>query len=212
MVRIIALVLTAVMVCACAPGKVLRMTASGKIVCSDNDYKDSDVFDGSTDDDCGFGLIGRIGHGIPFTETQDADGPVGSTRPNNTMEFELGYLRQGDTEFDGLYQGTPDEGTIEADGLVLGLVYTRRISDKFDLFANYGIFDWEVEEEEEFGGIPESHDASGSSPYYGFGGRYWFMPKVSLRLGWNRFTDVGKSSETGKGDIDNWSLGVDYLF
>jgi hypothetical protein len=190
------------------------MTASASFGCSNTDYK-GESFTGSTDDGCGYKLVGRVGGGVmqPILDKPEKGEPVGSEgRPVNTIEVEAGYVKHGDLDFNGLWLGTPDTGTVEADGFLLGIIYTRRITSAFDLFAGGGAHWWDVEESEVFGGTPEQHDASGTSPYFELGGRYWLGPNAAIRASWERFTDVGKINETGEGDIDSWWLGIDYRF
>ena len=191
-----------------------RMTAHASFGCSSTDYKGGQ-FQGSTDDGCGYKLIGRIGGGVkqPIIDTPEKGEPIDSEgRPDNLLEAELGYVRHGNMDFNGLWLGTPDTGTIKADGFLLGLVYTRRLNDRFDLFASGGAHRWKVKENEVFGGMPESRSASGTSPYLGLGGRYWIRSNIAIRGSWERFVNVGDQGKTGEGDIDNLWLGIDYLF
>ena len=214
MQRIIILLLVTTFLTACAQTQSMRMSANASFGCSDTDYKDS-RFIGSTDDGCGYKVVGRVGGGVmqPILDIPEKGEPLGSEgRPVNTLEAEAGYVKHGDMDFNGLWLGTPDTGTVEADGYILGLVYTRRITNALDLFAGGGAHWWDAEEREIFGGTPEYHDASGTSPYYGLGGRYWFHPSAAIRASWERYTDVGKTDVTGRGDIDNWWLGMDYRF
>ncbi len=207
------LLLVAPFVVGCTKATSMKMTASASLGSSSTDYKDS-RFSGSTDDGFGYKLAVRVGTDVKQLVGPPQKGePVGSeSRPDNFLEAEAGYVRHGEMDFDGQWLGTSDVGSIKADGFIFGVVYTRRITDRFDLFANAGAHWWDVKEKEVFGGIPESHDASGTSPYFGIGGRYWLTPSVALRAAWERFADVGKRDVTGNGDIDNYWLGIDYSF
>jgi hypothetical protein len=212
--RVAILFLTTPFLAACAQEGALRMTAHASLGCSSTDYKDS-RFSGSTDDGCGYKVVGRVGGGVmqPILDTPEKGEPVGGTRrPVNMLEAEAGYVRHGDMDFNGLWLGTSDRGTVKANGFILGAVYTRQISDRFDLFAGGGAHRWKVKENEVFGGVPESHDASGTSPYLDLGGRFWLNPNMAIRAAWERYFDIGVKDVTGKGDIDNLWLGLDYVF
>ena len=200
--------------CASQPGaQQAKMTAHASFGCSSTDYKGSE-FSGSTDDGCGFKVVGRVGGGVmqPMAPPEKGE-PVGTApRPDNMLEAEVGFVQHGTMKFDGLWSGVSDVGKIKADGAILGAVYTRRINDRFDLFANGGAHWWKVKEDEVFGGTPEHWEASGTSPYFGLGGRYWVNRNMAVRASWERFFDVGETGVTGQGDIDNLWLGLDFTF
>ena len=215
MYRIVSLVIIALFISACESGKSMRMTASAGFVCSSTNFKDTSVYQGSADDSCGHKIVGRVGGGVlqPILDKLEKGEPVDSEgRPLNTLEAEIGFVRFGDLEFDGIWGGSPDTGTIKADGLILGVVFTRRLGNEFDIFASAGMNQWDVEENEVFDGVPYSSSASGTSPYYGLGVRYWFNSNIGLRAAWRSYSSVGEKDKTGEGDITNMSLGVDYLF
>lgn len=200
--------------CSTAPPQSAKMTAHASFGCSGTNYK-GNQFSGQTNDACGYKLIGRVGGGIlePIIDTPVKGEPVGNEkRPTNMLEVEAGYVRHGDMEFDGLWLGVPDRGKIKAEGSILGVVYTRRINKQVDLFVNAGAHWWDVEEDEVYDGTPLHSEASGTSPYYGLGGRYWFHPRAAVRVSFERYTDVGEDGVTGEGDIDNVWLGIDYTF
>ena len=186
--------------------------ASFALESSDSDALKDERFSGDTTEGTGQSLTVRVIPSFLQPGGSSSSSASAGRRPEQSFEIEAGHLQQGDLDFDGLFLGTPDTGTIEIDGTFIGLVYNRRFSENVDVFARYGSFSWDVDEEEVFGGIPESSDASGSSSYYGFGARYWVMPQLGVRVGWSRYNDVGETDETGRGDIKNMSIGVDYAF
>lgn len=215
MLKIVALIFSALLVASCSTAqKSMKMTANASFGCSGTNYKGT-MYEGPTDDGCGYKLIGRVGTGVlePIDNTQEKGEPIDSSgRPTNLLELEAGYVRHGDMKFDGLWGGVPDSGKIEADGYIVGVVYTRRVDSRLDLFANVGAHWWDVEENEVYDGIPLRSEASGTSPYYGVGGRYWFHPKAAVRASIERYADVGEDGVTGEGNIDSVWLGVDYSF
>lgn len=200
--------------CASQPGaQKAAMTAHASFGCSNTDYKGSE-FSGSTDDGCGYKLVGRIGGGVmqPLAPPEKGE-PVGNaSRLDNMLEAEVGFVQHGTMDFNGLWLGTPNSGEVKAQGAILGAVYTRRINDRFDLFANGGAHWWKVKENEVFGGVPDHVEASGTSPYFGLGGRYWLNRNLAVRASWERYFDVGDTNVTGNGDIDNLWLGLDFTF
>ena len=217
MFRIISLMLIALFVSACASegAKSMRMTANASFGCSSSNYKDKSVYQGSEDDSCGYKVVGRVGGGVmqPIRDIPEKGEPIDSGgRPVNTLEAEVGFVRFGDMKFDGIWGGFPDTGTIEANGIILGVVYTRRLSDEFDIFVSAGMNKWDVEESEVFNSVPYSSSSSGTSPYYGLGVRYWLHSNIGIRAAWRNYSSVGEKDQTGEGDIRNMSLGVDYLF
>jgi hypothetical protein len=69
-----------------------------------------------------------------------------------------------------------------------------------------------VEEEEIFGGVPESHSASGSDTMFGFGLQSEVFKRCGLRFEWERFMNVGDENQTGEDDIDVIWGSVIYFF
>ncbi len=214
MIKVFSMLCIALLVSSCTSTQSMKMTAHASFGCSSTNYKGS-LYEGPTDDNCGHKLIGRVGGRVldPILDTPVKGDPVDSSgRPTNMLEAEVGYVRHGDMKFDGLWDGIPDRGTIKADGYILGVVYTRRVNNRLDLFANAGAHWWDVEENEVYDGTPYRSEASGTSPYYGVGGRYWFHPRAAVRVSLERYADVGEDGVTGEGDIDSVWLGIDYSF
>ena len=115
---------------------------------------------------------------------------------------EVGYVELGETSFQGLFEGTPEVGTIDTKGYKLAVVGAIPLGQRFSVSAKAGAFRWKVEEDEIFNGIPESHVERGTDWLYGIGGQFNATQLIGVRLDWEHFLNVGNSATTGEGDID----------
>lgn len=169
----------------------MRVHFGANVSSESTNYKSPEDFSGSIDDSVGFSVTAAF----PFQ-------PWGAA--------EVGYVSLGDADFDGLFQGTPDTGTIEATGFRFGLIGALPISKRFALLGRVGGFAWEVEESEVFGGVPEPpFSDSGTDAYFGAGAQFGVSKRIDLRAEWIRYLGVGEvSGQTGDGDTDSVSLGV----
>lgn len=130
--------------------------------------------------------------------------------------FEVDYLHFGKMDFDGTwtYMGVPteDKGEIKTKGFSAAVVGRWPFRKKFSLLGRLGLFRWSVDEDEVFGGIPESHSASGTSPLFGAAFQTEVIKRLGIRFEWQHFQSVGKQEETGEGNIDVFGVNMFYTF
>ena len=160
----------------------------------DLDPSEDTAFEGTVDDGK---LGGMIAVGYPVLPVADV---------------ELGYLKLGDVDFDGLYtfggvQST-DVGTISGWGIRAGAVGRVPVPGRLTPLVRLGLLRWKLSEDEVFAGVPESHDASGIDPYFGLGLEVDLPSLLAFRLGWDYYPGIGDEDETGRGSASQISAGV----
>jgi len=179
--------------CASIPGSVRGGAA---LVMDKSGFKDSSVYQGSQDrGNVGWKLFGQFDPG-----------------KKDHVLFEAGYQQLGDTEFDGLYQGVPDQGTIETTTIEASVAYRYPFTEKFSAGGRVGAANVDVEEREVFGGIPYESSASETIGFGGIMFRMDFSDRWGLSAHWDRYLDVGKVGQTGEGDIDVYGISADFRF
>ena len=190
---LLALVLAALLASpAFASKKSALKSYFGVAVSSDStDYKNPDFFSGDVDDSTGY----SIWAGYPILPY---------------LAAEVGYTKIGDADFDGLWQGFDDQGTIKADGIRVSVLGAIPIGNRFSVFGRVGMYAWNVDESEVFDGVPESYSESGTDLIYGAGFQVMLTEKLlDLRAEWVRSEGVGEFGEgTGSGDTDSFSVGL----
>jgi hypothetical protein len=160
------------------------------------DYKDYSLFEGSQDrGNIGWKIFGQYDPG-----------------KKDRIVFEGGYQQLGDTKFDGLYQGTPDQGTIETKTIEVSAGYRYPFTEKFSAGGRLGAASVDVEEREIFGGVPYASSASETIPFGGLVFRFAVGDKWGLTAHWDRYLDAGKVGQTGEGDIDVYGISADFRF
>ncbi|KAA3618785.1 MAG: hypothetical protein DWQ05_07445 [Calditrichaeota bacterium] len=163
-----------------------------------NKAEDDNIFVGKSDDGV---ATGHFLAGLTFHE--------------NAM-VELGYSAFGTMNFDGKYtwMGVPtdDIGEIKTKGFTASVVGNMPFKTRYSLLGRLGLFRWSVDEDEIFGGIPESHSVSGTSPILGAGVQTAIIKQLGLRIEWQHLFNVGEQDETGEGDIDIFAANVYYTF
>jgi hypothetical protein len=220
----------------CARKKMsMKMTAAAGMGVCEYDPKDRSLFYGRVDDgDPCYRLIGRV-HGdqepprriIPekgepvepgqSDESEQSQQPVQRVPPvPNGPFFEAGYQDLGETAFDGTWVGTgvptPDEGIIKAKAWHAALGYSYPITRRFGVFGRVGYAFWDVEEDEDFGGVPLSNSASGEDLLFGGGLSFSLTRSLLLELEYSQFMDVGEKDVTGVADLDAATLSLFYRF
>ena len=188
-------VVAAVLVAGCAstPGSYRAGLA---LLIDKSDFKDSSLFQGSQDrSNVGWKLFGQYDPG-----------------QKDKIVFEGGYQQLGDTKFDGLYQGTPDQGTIETTTIEVSVGYLYPFTERFSAGGRLGAASVDVDEREVFGGVPESSSASETIPFGGVMFRFGIGDNWGLTAQWNLYPDVGKVGQTGEGDINVYGIGADFRF
>jgi opacity protein-like surface antigen len=106
----------------------------------------------------------------------------------------------------------PDYGTLEATAFHAAVGYGYPLTRRLGIFGRVGYAFWDVDEDEVFDGIPESHSASGSDLLYAAGLNVGLSRRWVLDVEWTRYQDVGEVGETGQGDIDAVTATVLYRF
>lgn len=123
---------------------------------------------------------------------------------------EAGYVDLGTATLS--YPGTPSLGTyfIKADGAFVAGTGTWPISQQWSLYARAGVISSQVDYNHECnnGGCAlfSSAQTTGSSATYGLGAKWNFLADWSLRLGWDRYRNLGNASY----DANLLSLGVEF--
>ncbi len=165
-----------------------------KIKNEDLDPSEDTAFEGEVDDGK---LGGLIAVGYPVLPVAD---------------LEIGYLKLGDIDFDGLYTvggvQTSDEGTITGWGIRAAAVGRLPVPGRLTPLARLGLLRWKLSEEETFGGIPESHEASGFDPFFGLGVEVNLPSVIAFRVGWDYYPGIGDEDETGRGSANQVSAGL----
>lgn len=142
----------------------------------------------------------------------------GGYQYNRHLAVEVGYSDLG--TFSTRTVTTGPAGTVGTDtrgnAWSLDAVGMLPLSERFALFARLGVHRWELD-----GRAPAivgaaastvGARATGTDWKYGLGARLDMTKAMSLRVEWERFKDVGNAATTGRGDIDVWTLGVQYRF
>lgn len=165
-----------------------------KVKNEDLDPSEDTAFEGRVDDGK---LGGLLAVGYPVLPVADV---------------ELGYLKLGDVDFDGLYtfggvQST-DVGTISGWGIRAGGVGRLPVPGRFTPLVRLGLLRWKLSEDEIFAGAPESHEASGIDPYFGLGVEVDLPSLLAFRLGWDYYPGIGNEEETGRGSANQISAGL----
>lgn len=126
--------------------------------------------------------------------------------------IDLGYSQVGDTEFDGLWQGVPDQGTIETEMFQASVGYRYPFTDRFSAGGRIGAAYVDVSESELFDGVPYSASASETIVYGGIVGRFAINKSWGVSMFYDHYPDVGEAGETGEGNLEMYGIGVDFRF
>ncbi len=180
------------------------------------DPKDPSRYEGSTDDSAVCPrIVGQVLVKMPPPSFAQRDANA-SVDARSGPFVEVGYAKLGDVDFDGtyLYEDVPvdDRGSIEAEAFFTGAGYYLPVTPKLSLSGKAGFALWDVDEDEVFGGVPESHSASGTDPYYGLGVSWALKPSLFVEAQWERFTDIGEPGETGRDDVDSLGVTLNWRF
>ena len=119
--------------------------------------------------------------------------------------------------------GKLSDGTIDGSqttrGLSLSLKGNVPLSRAFSLYGKIGAYRWDSEVN-----IPRTNEKTasvkGTDAVVGFGLEYKITPKISARLGWDRYNNVGEKTalldssgiHTVRTDVDVYSIGIHYNF
>lgn len=161
-----------------------------------SNFKDANRFSGRENhDSVGYRLFGRIDPGM-----------------RERVVFEAGYTRVGDTDFDGLFLGVEDQGTIETDIVEFSAGYRYPFTDRFSAGGRIGAAYVDVSETENFGGEPYSASASETILQGGLVARYAFNRSWGVTAFYDYYPDVGKADRTGEGHLHAFGVSFDYRF
>ncbi len=96
---------------------------------------------------------------------------------------------------------------------ILGIV---PIGERFSVFGRLGLalmsVDADVSVSIEGESASDSASTDRSNMVYGIGGEFSFGQRFGVRLGWDRYAEVGSDDLAGEVDIDLFSLGLRYNF
>jgi OOP family OmpA-OmpF porin len=127
---------------------------------------------------------------------------------NRHVGLELGYVDFG--TFKSSSALTSDEWKAKA--FDLSLLGVLPVGDQFSVFGKAGAAHWNVDDHFSVGGLSASPSADGNDWSYGVGAQYDFTRNVGGRLEWQRFKNVGDEDDTGRSDLDLFSMNVVYHF
>lgn len=87
------------------------------------------------------------------------------------------------------------------------------LKDRWNIFAKPGLFYWDAKETitaTTNSTLSGSTDKKGTSLSFGLGTAYAFTDKISARLEWEEFFDVGDKGTTGKSNVNLFALSVQF--
>ena len=183
--------------CATAPKMDdIAVKARLDIFRDNSDFKDPQLFVGTEKhDDFGWRLGAEIDPG-----------------KTDHVIFDVGYTKFGDTTFDGLWQGVPDQGTIETESYEASVGYSYPFTDSFSAGGRIGAAYVDVSESELYDGVPYSASASETIAYGGIFGRFAINESWGVSMFFDHYPDVGEVGQTGEGDLQVYGIGVDFRF
>ena len=161
------------------------------------------------------------------SDLDDSDtgfGIAGGYQVNPWFAAELAYVDLGDIAYDASGTVTDGISTFDADfgleqsaaGPVFSLLGIWPIGERFSVFGRLGIALMSVDADVDvtIDGVPAADSASTdrSNLMYGVGGEYLFNERFGVRLGWDRYAEVGSEDLTGDTDYDLVTLGLRYNF
>jgi hypothetical protein len=159
------------------------------------EFKDLTLFSGQEKhDNIGFRLFGRFDPGM-----------------REHFVFEAGYQRLGDTEYDGLWNGVDDRGTIETQAIEASAGYSFPFTEKFSVGGRVGAAYADIDETEDFGGVPYSSSESGTAAFGGLTLRYNVTDMWTIAASYDRYIEIGDEA-THESDVDLFGISVDFRF
>ena len=132
---------------------------------------------------------------------------------NKWLATELGYISFGTADLGGTFQGAGVSGEVKTWGITAHAVGQLPIPigalDRFSLLGKVGGIWYDRERDTNIAAI--NGDDTGLAFAWGLGAQYTFSERIGIRAEWERFEDVGDSS-SGNGDVDLWTVGLNYKF
>lgn len=156
------------------------------------------------------------------TAIEDSDtgfGLAGGYQLNDHFAFEIAYVdvgafgsRHTATITDGVDEGEADvEFESSADGVAVSVLGILPIGERFSVYGRVGLSFLSADGGARITVDGETQRPSQSSqktdPVFGVGAEYSFGKYFGVRLGWDRYMDVGTEDVTGDIDADMFSLG-----
>ena len=130
---------------------------------------------------------------------------------NSYVSAEGGYIDFGESDADDVVLGIPVSAEAEVDGFFLTGIASWPLYDKFNIFGKIGVLFWDVDVDASGGGTTVSDDETGTDIMFGLGAEYIFTNKISARVEWEHFNNVG-DSDIGDTDIDLISGSILFRF
>ncbi len=174
-------------------------------------------------------VFGSVGLSIvDATSTlDDSDtgfGLAGGYQVNRNFAAELAYVDLGEISYSA--NGTVTDGVDDFDaglgldqsasGPVFSVLGIVPIGERFSVFGRLGVALMSVDADATVSIDGESaSDSAGtdrSNLVYGIGGEFSINRRFGVRLGWDRYAEVGSDDLAGEVDVDLISLGLRYNF
>ena len=104
---------------------------------------------------------------------------------------------------------------LKITGFGIAALLGAPLSDQWNVFAKPGLLVWDAKYTATFtspGTSPgqSTTSKSGTSPSFGVGTSYAFTDKLSARIEWERYFDVGDKNATGKSNVNLFALSVQF--
>ena len=165
-----------------------------------------------------------------FGATSDLDdsdtgfGLAGGYQVNPYFAAELAYVDLGDISYQANGTVTNGVDTFDAglgveqsaSGPVFSILGIWPVGERFSLFGRLGFALMSVDADASVAldgeTASESAGTDRSNMMYGVGGEFSLNRNFGIRLGWDRYAEVGSEDLTGDVDIDLFSLGLRYNF
>lgn len=170
--------------------------------------------------DIGFNSLNNFQNGSSKSDT--AWKIYGGYRFNPNVAAEFFYASLGKFSRDASGSGvTASSSTVnftlnsdlKINGFGAAAVLGLPLNDQWSLFAKPGLFHWDAKDTTTATTsttLSGSTEKKGTSPSLGVGAGYAFTDKLSARLEWERYFDVGDKNTTGKSDVNLFALSVQF--
>jgi len=103
---------------------------------------------------------------------------------------------------------------LEITGFGAAALLGAPLSERWNVFAKPGLFHWDAKRKSTttVAGTAQSGSVSksGTSPSLGVGTGYAFSDRLSARIEWERYFDVGDKNTTDKSDVNLFALSVQF--
>ena len=136
---------------------------------------------------------------------------------NPNFALEGGFVNLGKFNYSSAISSPATDtvsGHLSVQGADLAAVGILPLNEQWGLFGKAGALYAQTKLSESSGGAVAVSDQShnGTSPLLGAGVNYDITKKVAVRAEFDRYFKVGDSGSTGRGDIDQYTVGVVYRF